>query len=433
MPCVYVFKKGKHKGEVCGKEICGLHNKSLPMTDHNSVRSLDELPPDVLKIVVDNIVSSVHKANVASSYDNIKGIIRLLSTSVYMHSFITDDLWIKIWHSFEVNTKTICDLGRKCTPKERVLLFAYTGCQFCKRPRIRKVYEQFAVRCCTDCLHERTISDYRLRTLYLVEMSELANLPYTTHDMYNHHIGTYTLRFYWKDDVERLLGLELDAYLRIKEEQIRVKREEENAQSRAKNQENLKRGLIDCAFDMEFVLKYTTFKRDNETCPQGVSVKSIIQKAEECWDMKTIDNHIKKYKRDLSMMDIRATKVYKSIAKERHIVVSNIPEYFERNSIFKCILTEMFENELAKQLRMHMKDRSSYDYSHIVSGLSVDSPFEDWDTLIGQFETIVPLSNRKIYKCDICSDSNRLFCRQGLYQHKLSKHHVKSNSHSFSL
>ena len=38
-----------------------------------------------------------------------------------------------------------------------VKLVTERGCQFCKRPRIRKVYWAFLVRCCRKCLEDRTI------------------------------------------------------------------------------------------------------------------------------------------------------------------------------------------------------------------------------------------------------------------------------------
>ncbi|CAI2186529.1 16149_t:CDS:2 [Funneliformis geosporum] len=43
------------------------------------------------------------------------------------------------------------------TELQYVKLVSERGCQFCKKPRIRKVYWAFLVRCCKECLEEKTI------------------------------------------------------------------------------------------------------------------------------------------------------------------------------------------------------------------------------------------------------------------------------------
>ncbi|RIB25416.1 hypothetical protein C2G38_2165929 [Gigaspora rosea] len=67
--------------------------------------------------------------------------------------------------------------------RQYVKLLSERGCQFCKRPRIRRIYWAFRVRCCKPCLSERTMSP----------KNRPANL-------------------YWKDDVYRVYNeyLKLD-------------------------------------------------------------------------------------------------------------------------------------------------------------------------------------------------------------------------------
>ncbi|CAG8619637.1 8269_t:CDS:2 [Rhizophagus irregularis] len=65
-----------------------------------------------------------------------------------------------------------------------VKLVTERGCQFCKKPRIRKVYWAFLVRCCRKCLEDRTIRldqiRHHLQSPNLIPDDFLSGLTFTT-------------------------------------------------------------------------------------------------------------------------------------------------------------------------------------------------------------------------------------------------------------
>ncbi|RIB23574.1 hypothetical protein C2G38_2170841 [Gigaspora rosea] len=66
-------------------------------------------------------------------------------------------------------------------------------CQFCFHPRKQsQIYWAFRVRCCLDCFHHRTVSEYRLINHYKIPKDSLCGLTYTAPCNY---------KIYWKDDI----------------------------------------------------------------------------------------------------------------------------------------------------------------------------------------------------------------------------------------
>lgn len=91
------------------------------------------------------------------------------------------------------------------------LLFG-RGCTFCSRSRVRKVYEPFNIRCCTDCLYDRTISSYELDATYNVSDRALTgiynDIPFMSVEKFNpnsSYYRYYTMHFYWIKTVERVV------------------------------------------------------------------------------------------------------------------------------------------------------------------------------------------------------------------------------------
>lgn len=91
------------------------------------------------------------------------------------------------------------------------LLFG-KGCMFCAKKRIRKVYQPFNIRCCIDCLYDRTVSSYALNTLYGVSdramMRTFKDIPFMPVEKFNpnsSYYRYYTMHFYWIETVERVI------------------------------------------------------------------------------------------------------------------------------------------------------------------------------------------------------------------------------------
>jgi len=109
--------------------------------------------------------------------------------------------WIK---KNVVDTKSI-DSNRMQTFSNLVLNF---GCQVCgNKPRTRKVYWQFEVRICVDCLSAKTIADYRLKKLN-IEKSIVKDLPFMSRKAFPkfpHNFLTGTVCFYLRRDANKRL------------------------------------------------------------------------------------------------------------------------------------------------------------------------------------------------------------------------------------
>jgi len=57
-----------------------------------------------------------------------------------------------------------------------VNLAGFKGCMFCCNTRINKVYWQYKVRCCKDCLYHKTIGEWEFEK-YL-DKQHYEHLPY---------------------------------------------------------------------------------------------------------------------------------------------------------------------------------------------------------------------------------------------------------------
>jgi hypothetical protein len=111
---------------------------------------------------------------------------------------------VKVWKPL-ADTIYVNNLESDSKParyKRIVQLISYNGCQSCKKPRIRKVIWQFMCRMCQDCLYKNTISDYSVTAYCDNRSSEILNgLPFTRRTLWNKHVGSYGLKFYWRESI----------------------------------------------------------------------------------------------------------------------------------------------------------------------------------------------------------------------------------------
>lgn len=120
--------------------------------------------------------------------------------------------WKNIWLQITKHKKTaLTEFDKKTTPtndseyKDIVRLAGFSGCMFCEKKNIRKVWWQFKIRSCAECIYDRTIGDWEFEDKLPKHVYE--NLPYTTKQMYNRYYGTYIIKFYWKSKINELLRL----------------------------------------------------------------------------------------------------------------------------------------------------------------------------------------------------------------------------------
>ncbi|RIA84682.1 hypothetical protein C1645_831904 [Glomus cerebriforme] len=77
------------------------------------------------------------------------------------HSMTTQEIWKASREKFLQFLQMPPPTGM--TERQYVRLVLERGCQFCGKTKIRKVYWEFLVRCCEDCLKERTLRQEEIR------------------------------------------------------------------------------------------------------------------------------------------------------------------------------------------------------------------------------------------------------------------------------
>ena len=82
--------------------------------------------------------------------------------SIKANEYIKNKDWKSIW--LTINKKSaISEFSKKTNftankdYKNVVKLAGFTGCMMCNKKNIRKVWWEFDIRCCAECLHANTI------------------------------------------------------------------------------------------------------------------------------------------------------------------------------------------------------------------------------------------------------------------------------------
>lgn len=224
MACPYKITKGKRKGEICGLNteggLCYEHSRCKPSNSKDvdaDVGSrleqegfVDKMPMDVLEDVCLRIAALTTRCNIKRIDSSLKtlGMLGMTCRTLRQTIYGNDAIWNQCWNTYVEAFPAWNDKRYLSIPvKERLLLCVYTGCQFCKRPRVRKIYHEFGVRCCTDCFYARTVRDFKLRTDYGVTANMLDGLRMRETMSYHHALGTYPVKCYWRADVEEHLGI----------------------------------------------------------------------------------------------------------------------------------------------------------------------------------------------------------------------------------
>lgn len=404
--CSYIFKRGSNKGNVCGAIVkcvetlsspasCSLHQKKLPennglnSTTTNHVTCLLNLPNDVLCIVLENIASHVTRASINKPQLAIKTLARLSSTCKDLNCMIDRDpddaVWQSAWNTFQTASTTtiIPPSTSKMCAKKLLMLHSMTGCEFCKAPRIRKIYTEFGVRCCKTCLFERTLSDYRLKTDYFVNVqSRLQHLPYTTCELWSRYAGSYTLRFYWKTQVEDKLGVSLDIF--AKEETDRRQKAAFEAQRIAQEaaievqriaKESYKQGKIKLLSDISDALNSHQSKHpfnidficNDKHCASAMdkAVKSSVYMSFPCQTVNEI----------LTLaMNAWTQKLELARIDANRIILDTFIKIYTRQS------RKESENQGAGKIKLYIKDiRYTNIYNTRVAAGATEFTKDDWD------------------------------------------------------
>lgn len=206
--CRYIFKRGKNAGQSCtsktcpSSKFCRTHKKYEKTSD----TTIESIPSDILSIIVNNLVHT--------STRNIKLIHVLEATSKTFQNIIKEeDIYTKCWEKMLTTFEEYpLPPQHNLSVKNCLQLYADHGCQLCNKPRYKKVYPEYGVRCCQDCLFKNTISEHKLRINYkLKTLGFLQSARKRKVKMYNLYAHVYSYGslnetiFYWKDDVDAIM------------------------------------------------------------------------------------------------------------------------------------------------------------------------------------------------------------------------------------
>ena len=86
-------------------------------------------------------------------------------------------------------------------PRDLLRLAGFNGCMLCGAKAIRKVYWEYSIRCCKECLLKNSLAEAHLKKEFGLLPASFEHLPHRQVQMYKPHAGTFTFNAYWKPDL----------------------------------------------------------------------------------------------------------------------------------------------------------------------------------------------------------------------------------------
>lgn len=68
--------------------------------------------------------------------------------------------------------------------RDKLRLAGFNGCMLCGAKSVRKVYWEFSIRCCKDCLTEHSLAENTLKHTFHLQPSTFQHLPHREVQMY---------------------------------------------------------------------------------------------------------------------------------------------------------------------------------------------------------------------------------------------------------
>jgi hypothetical protein len=413
--CSHVFQRGLRKGQICAAKACKKHPKNV--IGNNA--AITGLPNDV-------VMNILHIASNDYDAKSRRALAMIGMTCKDMHH-MTQTAWKQMWGRYEADNPSYIRSPAidMLNHSSALSLMCDKGCQICKAPRIRKIYPEFAVRCCERCLYDNTISDYRLENDYMVDSKTLlCQLPFTKKDMYSPRIGYYTLRFFWKKDVSRVIGKSIEKYRSEKLLKVQQAKMDELASS-----------LSDYPFGVDFVLTTTNLHEDLLKDPRTVRLKPYIDKAKQKYRVQHFEPLLESGASDhgLSIQQIKKTLFFTTVVNKADVRLRSLTKKdWERiksevDSIDNVerikIEKEKRDNADVERLRNMTHDLSAqvYEMRRLLKSHDRDSK----SMLFDKYSSVL-FENLKLFhsKCPYCLEVNnrRTFHEQGFKQHFIDKH-----------
>lgn len=123
-----------------------------------------------------------------------------------------DALWITAWSAAKLKRSSAATEEQQISqptsfkPKDRLRLAGFVGCMLCGEKGIRKIYWEFRVRCCKDCLIQHSVADFYLND-YGLAPSCFQHLSSRQVELHHRCTGTFKVNTYWKDSLLPILHL----------------------------------------------------------------------------------------------------------------------------------------------------------------------------------------------------------------------------------
>jgi len=115
-----------------------------------------------------------------------------------------DVWWEAAWASAKRKRPAAATEEQKANPalsiktRDKLRLAGFNGCMLCGAKSIRKVYWEFSIRCCKDCLIAHSLAENTLKHTFKLQPSTFQHLPKREVQMYKPHAGSFTFNTYWK-------------------------------------------------------------------------------------------------------------------------------------------------------------------------------------------------------------------------------------------
>ena len=423
--CKYVFKRGQKAGQCCGAKVyshdlCRTHGRTRSGTRSGATAPPADPTRSTFDLLPYPIVSQILQH--LTRPDTVKLLHVLEATNKTFKDIIRqDDIHAKCWTQLAKAQKVEANLARKphLSTKKCLELYGRVGCQLCGKARIRKVYVEYGVRCCTDCLYANTISDYQLDDKYRISNYYfLRNARQRTVSMYNPSARawsrSYEATFYWKTDVEEAVRTEFDCTL----EQYRGRWQEHNQQSNYAKLEDYCEDLQG-ALSPEDVMNHSDFKMDSRFPIQDIK-KYYIQAAKRIREKEVLEF--------LQRFDDYASFNKSDITRTSHVTALMRNKTTPlKDSDWGIIKTEVRTREYNRHYeqfieKFHPRQQARL-IPFVVEKRNTQTRFTDED--VAKVHALKPIPQRSSQKlCRYCANSYRIFTPQGMRDHCRDVHGV---------
>jgi len=188
-----------------------------------------------------------------------------------------DVWWEAAWASAKRKRPAAASEEQKANPalsiktRDKLRLAGFNGCMLCGAKSIRKVYWEFSIRCCEDCLIEHSLAENTLQYTFKLQPSSFQHLPHREVQIYMSNCGSFTFDTYWKPHLLPILQKE-HGVQSVEEYTQREQQQEQDEETKRQDRKDLLQEWCRQDFiDLSHADRYSsTYKRN---CHLAVPLK----------------------------------------------------------------------------------------------------------------------------------------------------------------